>query len=113
MFEHAAAELDSLSGTLIADIEAALQGTPKATSQAFLQHTSARLHDSSAGSTDDAFVVVPSIASFPTVQSMVADMEARRTISDDYEFATVLHLQLMLVDAAVMILSDALRGSKL
>ena len=40
---------------------------------------------------------------------MVADMEARRGISEDFELATVLHLNLMLVDAEIMLLDNALR----
>ena len=74
-----------------------------------LQDTAGGSHENAVISAEDAFRVVPSTAPFPTVQAMVADMEARRGISEDFELATVLHLNLMLVDAEIMLLDNALR----
>ena len=111
VFEQAAAEMQSLSDTLIAEAEAALQGAAAGKSLAFMQNGHVQFRDSRVRSSEDVVRIVPSTEAFPTVQSMVADMEARREISEDFEIATVSHLQLMLVDAEVMILENALRSA--
>ena len=111
VFEQAAAEMQSLSDALIAEAEAALQGTAVGKSLAFLQDGHVKFRDSRERSSKDVVSIVPSTEAFPTVHGMVADMEARREVSEDLEFATVSHLQLMLVDAGVMILENALRSA--
>ena len=107
-FGQAAAELQSLSDMLMAEAEAALHGGAAGTSQAFMQYRTAQVHDGSMLSSEDIVHIVPSTQAFPTAQSMVADMEARREVSEDFERATMLHLQMMLVDAEVMLLHNAL-----
>ena len=119
MFAAAAAELQSLSDMVLAEANSAIQGAASKLAGAgaglagrgagFLEVAAANARARAVEQGQEGPVrVVPSDAAYPTAQSMVADMQARRSVSEDFERASILHLQLMLLDAEIMMLEGAL-----
>lgn len=116
MFHQASSEMATLTDTVLAELEVQLQSHANAmligrAPEREKGATASSVFLEAVGQPEQANVrIVPSHTAFPTIGSLVQDMEARRDISERLEHATIIDLELTLLEAANAYIKQALEA---